>query len=166
MDDESVRLAEKLGQVLLRLGLTLACAESCTGGLLAGTLTAVPGSSAWFRGGVVAYHDELKISLLGVPAEFFRSHGAVSEPVVLAMARGARTRLRADLALSVSGIAGPGGGTPDKPVGTVWLACSDQHGEHARRFLFPGDRQAVRARILREALDGLLARVQEALRLL
>lgn len=158
MDDECVRLAEKLGQVLLRLGLTLACAESCTGGLLTGTLTAVPGSSAWFRGGVVAYHDDLKTSLLGVPTELFRSHGAVSEPVVLAMARGARTRLGADLALSVSGIAGPGGGTPDKPVGTVWLAWSGPHGEHARRFLFPGDRQAVRARTVRAALEELLAR--------
>ena len=92
MDDESVRLAEKLGQVLLRLRLTLACAESCTGGLLTGTLTAVPGSSDWFRGGVVAYHDDLKTSLLGVPVEMLRSHGAVSESVVLAMARGARTR--------------------------------------------------------------------------
>lgn len=158
MDDESVRLAETLGQVLLRLKLTLACAESCTGGLLTGTLTAVPGSSAWFRGGVVAYHDDLKTSLLGVPAELLRSHGAVSEPVVLAMARGARKRLGADLALSVSGIAGPGGGTPDKPVGTVWLAWSGLHGERARRFLFQGDRQAVRARTVRAALEELLAR--------
>lgn len=158
MDDESVRLAEKLGQVLLRLKLTLACAESCTGGLLTGTLTAVPGSSAWFRGGVVAYHDDLKTSLLGVPVELLRSHGAVSEPVVLALARGARKRLGADLALSVSGIAGPGGGTPDKPVGTVWLAWSGPHGERARRFLFQGDRQAVRAQTVRAALEELLAR--------
>ncbi len=157
MDEESVLLAEKLGQALLRLRLTLACAESCTGGLLSATLTEVPGSSGWFRGGVVAYHNDLKTGLLGVSAELLRAHGAVSEAVVLAMARGARKRLDADLALSVSGIAGPTGGTPDKPVGTVWLAWSGPHGEHARRFLFQGDRGSVRAQSVRRALQEMLA---------
>ena len=157
MDCESVRLAEKLGQALLRARLTLACAESCTGGLLSGALTEVSGSSGWFRGGVVAYHNDLKMSLLGVPEELIRTYGAVSEPVVLAMAHGARERLGADLAMSVSGIAGPTGGTPDKPLGTVWLAWSGPHGEHARRFHFEGDRQDVRCQAVRQALQEILA---------
>ncbi|MGE3175607.1 MAG: competence/damage-inducible protein A [Planctomycetota bacterium] len=112
-------LAELCGQRLLVHGVSLALAESCTGGLIAARLTDVPGISAVFRGGVVSYTNGAKQDLLGVPADLLAEHGAVSEPVVRAMARGARERLGADLALAVSGIAGPGGATPDKPVGTV-----------------------------------------------
>jgi nicotinamide-nucleotide amidase len=133
-------------------GLTLATAESCTGGLVAARLTSVPGSSDVVLGGVVAYADEVKRTELDVPAELIERHGAVSAEVAAAMARGARARLGADVAVSVTGIAGPGGGTPEKPVGLVYLHAEGPDGGLAREFSFPGDRGSIRSRSVVGAL--------------
>jgi nicotinamide-nucleotide amidase len=133
-------------------GLTLGTAESCTGGLVAGRLTSVPGSSDVFRGGVVAYDDDVKHDLLGVPEELLRAHGAVSAEVAAAMAGGARERLGVDVAVSVTGVAGPGGGTPEKPVGLVFIHASGPMGERPVRIEIPGEREWVRARATATAL--------------
>ena len=127
-------------------GLTLATAESCTGGLVAARLTSIPGSSDVVLGGVVAYANEVKERELGVPAALLAEHGAVSAEVAAAMARGARERLGVDVAVSVTGVAGPGGGTAEKPVGLVYCHASGPDGELGREFSFPGDRAAIRAR--------------------
>ncbi len=132
--------------------LRLAVAESCTGGLVLGRLTNVPGSSAWLVGGVVAYENAVKIETLGVPSALIAQHGAVSEEVARAMAEGVRRRLGADLGLSVTGIAGPAGGTPAKPVGTVAVAL-DGPAPAARTFAFGGDRAMIRALSVAAALD-------------
>ena len=127
-------------------GLTLATAESCTGGLVAARLTGIPGASDVFLGGVVAYANGVKEAELGVPAELIEEHGAVSPEVAAAMARGARERLGADVAVAVTGIAGPDGGTPEKPVGLVYLHVDGPDGGRGREFTFPGDRASIRAR--------------------
>jgi len=127
-------------------GLTMATAESCTGGMVAARLTGVAGASGEFVGGVVAYSNEVKISELGVPEALLEQYGAVSPEVAEAMAQGARTRLGADVAVSVTGIAGPDGGTPEKPVGLVYLHAEGPDGGHGREFSFPGDRASIRAR--------------------
>lgn len=137
-------------------GLTLGTAESCTGGLIAHCITNVPGASAIFRGAVVAYANDIKLSLLGVDEELLRVHGAVSEPVVLAMAEGGRRCLGADMVAAATGIAGPEGGTPDKPVGTVWLAVAGNRMALTRRFRFTGDRDAVKGQTADAALALLL----------
>ena len=149
-DERSV--AEIVLELCRARGLTLAAAESCTGGLVASRLTAVPGSSDVFQGAVVAYADGVKEAGLGVPAAILREHGAVSEEAAREMAAGARARLSADVAVAVTGIAGPGGGTPEKPVGLVHLHAAGPDGELARRFSFPGDRAAVRGRAATAAL--------------
>ncbi|MBI4172017.1 MAG: CinA family nicotinamide mononucleotide deamidase-related protein [Actinobacteria bacterium] len=150
---EDDRRIEEIVLELCREGeLSLATAESCTGGLVSGRLTSVPGASDVFRGGVVAYSDELKTRLLGVPAAVLAEHGAVSAETAAAMARGARERLGADVALAVTGVAGPGGGTPEKPVGLVFLHAAAPDGERTLEFSFPGDRQAIRARTAVAAL--------------
>ena len=133
-------------------GLALAAAESCTGGLVAAELTSVPGSSDVFRGGVVAYDNEVKHAQLGVGEATLAEHGAVSAETAAAMALGARTSLGADVAVSVTGIAGPGGGTPEKPVGLVYLHASSPEAELARELNLPGDREAVRRRATAAAL--------------
>lgn len=133
-------------------GLTLATAESCTGGLVAARLTSVPGSSDAFVGGFVAYANEVKAHELGVPEEVLERHGAVSAETAAAMAAGARKRLGADVGVAVTGVAGPGGGTPDKPVGLVYLHAAAPDGALARRLEFPGDREAVRGRSTAAAL--------------
>ena len=119
----------------------MALAESCTGGLIADRITDVPGSSDYFLGGVVAYAYEAKVAVLEVSWDTLHAYGAVSRETVLEMARGARKALGADLGLSVSGIAGPGGGLPDKPVGTTWIGLAAPDGEWARKFLWDGDRR-------------------------
>ena len=129
-----------IGRHLSKNPLTLATAESCTGGLVASRITDVAGSSAYFLGGIVAYSYEAKASLLGVSWDTLNGKGAVSKETVIEMAQGARKALGADIAVSVSGIAGPGGGTPDKPVGTVWVGLATPSGEEARHFVWEGDR--------------------------
>jgi nicotinamide-nucleotide amidase len=127
-------------------GWTLATAESCTGGMVAAGLTATPGSSDVVAGGVVAYANEVKIGELGVPEELLETHGAVSEEVAAAMAHGVRARLGVDVGVSVTGIAGPGGGTDEKPVGLVYFHAVTPEGERGATFSFPGDRDAIRRR--------------------
>ncbi len=137
----------------------LAVAESCTGGLIAAACTDLPGSSAWFECGLVSYSNRAKQALLGVPQALLDAHGAVSEPVVLAMAEGLLRRAPVQHAIAVSGIAGPGGGTAQKPVGSVWIAWAGPYGSEARQFHFAGDRTAVRAQAVMAAFDGLLQRL-------
>lgn len=133
-------LEAAVGRMLRERGLTLAVAESCTGGLLADRLTNVPGASDYFRGGAVVYGNEMKVNLLGVDDAVLRADGAVSERVARQLAEGARLRLGADLAVATTGIAGPGGGTPEKPVGTIWLGYADARGTHAVRLHLVTDR--------------------------
>jgi nicotinamide-nucleotide amidase len=142
-----------VGRLLRERGKTLAVAESCTGGLVAQKLTDVPGSSAYFLGGVVAYSDASKRALLGVPAELLAAHGAVSDAVARAMAEGARARFGADLAVATTGIAGPGGGSAEKPVGLVHIALADGAHTHADHFVFPLDRPRHRVLSAQVALD-------------
>lgn len=149
-------LEVEVGEALRRLRWTLATAESCTGGLVGHLITQVAGSSDYFRGGVVAYANEGKHRVLGVRADTLEQHGAVSRETALEMARGARTLLEADIAVSVTGIAGPGGGSPDKPVGTTWIAVSCRNAETAEHFVWQGDRQAVKAQSAQAALRLLL----------
>lgn len=148
-----VTLAETVGAELAEAGLTLATAESCTGGMIGGSITDVAGSSAWFRGGWITYENRRKIEDLGVDPILIDRHGAVSEMVVTAMAIGAATRAGADLGVATSGIAGPGGGSAEKPVGTVWIAVCDADGVDARCFRLPGDRSVVRSRATAAALQ-------------
>ncbi|MCP4572368.1 MAG: nicotinamide-nucleotide amidohydrolase family protein [bacterium] len=154
-------LPEAVLELLIARGRTVSTAESCTAGLVAGRLTDPAGSSAAFRGAVVAYADEVKTARLGVPAELIAAHGAVSREVVLAMAAGARERFGTDHALALSGISGPGGGTDAKPVGTTWIALDGPGGAHARRYRFPADRSHNRRLAVAAALDA-LRRVLEA----
>lgn len=130
----------RIGNILSKSHLTLTAAESCTGGLVANRLTDIPGSSAYFMGGIVAYSYEAKVALLGVSWDTLNTKGAVSQETVFEMARGARKAIGADIAVSVSGIAGPGGGTDEKPVGTTWIGLVTPHGEWARLFVWNGDR--------------------------
>ena len=149
-----------LADRLLAGGLQLVTAESCTGGWIAKACTDLPGSSRWFRGGVVAYTNELKSALLGVGAGTLAAHGAVSEAVVREMAMGAIERLGGDRAVAVSGIAGPDGGTPDKPVGTVWFAWAERTASgcavRAACRHFAGDREQVRWQAVAVAIRGVL----------
>ena len=131
----------QIGNLLRSSGQKLATAESCTGGLIGHRITNIPGSSDYYLGGVVAYAYEAKVALLGVSWDTLHTFGAVSRETVLEMARGARKALGADMAVSVSGIAGPGGGLPGKPVGTTWIGLSAENGEWARVFCFPGERE-------------------------
>ena len=142
-----------VGDRLRERGLRLAVAESCTGGLVLGRLTDVAGSSGWVLGGIVAYDNAVKIGELGVAPALLDAHGAVSEPVARAMARGVGVRLGADVGLAVTGIAGPSGGSPEKPVGTVVVAVAAPGSETARTFVFPGDRATVRQHSIAAALN-------------
>jgi PncC family amidohydrolase len=154
-------LEDDIGQLLQSRRLTLAVAESCTGGLIGHRLTNVPGSSAYFLGGVVAYSYDTKERLLSVAHTTLYDHGAVSEAVAREMARGARRTLGADIGIAVTGIAGPGGGMPGKPVGLTWVALSARDFERAERFIWQGDREANKAqsaeaalRMLKDYLDS------------
>lgn len=158
-EDEATTLEAVVGGLLADAGETLVTAESCTGGGIAERITRVPGSSGWFLGAAVVYSNELKHGLLGVPEELLESHGAVSEPVARAMAEGARRRLGADWAVAVTGIAGPDGGTPDKPVGTVHLAVSGPGGTTHRLLRLPAGRERVRLFATQWALDLLRRRL-------
>jgi len=162
-DDALLPRVAALGDALRARGCKLASAESCTGGLIAAACTGVAGSSDWFERGFVTYSNEAKTDLLGVPAALIERHGAVSAEVARVMAEGALARSRAQFVVAVTGIAGPGGATPGKPVGTVWLAIA-RSGEavQAERLQLAGDRAAVRAQTVAIALDRLLARATAA----
>jgi PncC family amidohydrolase len=149
-------LARMSGEVLKQRQLTLAVAESCTGGLLATHITNVPGSSAYFKGAVVAYFDEAKRQVLGVPADVLAQHGAVSFETARAMASGVRSLLSSDLALAITGFAGPGGGSAQKPVGLVYVALAGADTQECHDFLWDGDRWENRERSARTALELLL----------
>ncbi|MDP1684277.1 CinA family protein [Hydrogenophaga sp.] len=157
MDTPELVLA--LARELKRRDLMMATAESCTGGLIAGACTDVSGSSDWFERGFVTYSNAAKTELLGVPAELIEHHGAVSEPVARAMAAGALAHSPAQLTVAVTGVAGPTGGSADKPVGTVWFGWATPAGTFTEHQRFDGDRAAVRAATVRHALAGLLQRL-------
>ena len=147
--------AKLLGAALSASGKTVAVAESCTGGLLGGAITSIPGSSRYFSGGVLAYADSAKISVLAVPPAMIAARGAVSRDVALAMAEGVLSLFPADLAIAVTGVAGPGGGSRGKPAGTVWVAVVTPGGvRYAHRFRFSGGREAVRRETVRASLGA------------
>ena len=145
-----------VARLLMARRQTLCVAESCSGGGIGYTLTGQPGSSQWFTGGVICYDDHVKRRLLGVPDELLRTHGAVSEQVAIAMAQGVRELLHTDLSVAVTGVAGPAGGSVQKPVGTVWIAWSSAQESTSRHFLFAGDREQIRAQTIISALQGFL----------
>jgi nicotinamide-nucleotide amidase len=161
-DAQLKRLAERVGRHLLKARRHAATAESCTGGWIAKALTDIAGSSCWFSEGFVTYSDEAKERQLGVPRTVLRRHGAVSEATVRAMAAGALRRSRAQIAVAVTGIAGPGGAVPGKPVGTVWLGWATRHSGAIRVATvlrrFRGNRETVRRKTVRAALMGLIKR--------
>lgn len=152
----SPELAHALGTHLQRLSLTCAVAESCTGGMVGAALTAISGSSAWFKGGIIAYCNELKTKLLDVPEKLLVEFGAVSAPVVIAMAKGAARTCGSECAISLSGIAGPGGGTPEKPVGLVYIGIVVRGTASAFEHHFTGDRDTVRCRATEAAVMHLI----------
>ena len=149
--------AEKLVKILVEKRLTCATAESCTGGGVGYAITSVSGASAVFWGGVISYDNSVKRDLLGVPAEILETKGAVSPECAAAMAEGARKRTCTDLAVSITGIAGPGGGSAEKPVGLVWFGVASKSGAVTDKKIFSGDRDAVRASAIEHALRLLLA---------
>ncbi|MBT2321004.1 CinA family protein [Variovorax paradoxus] len=155
-EHETPALAGQLAELLQQKGWMLATAESCTGGLIAGACTELSGSSLWFERGFVTYSNAAKSELLGVDAALIAAHGAVSEPVARAMAEGAVARSQAQAVVSVTGVAGPTGGTAEKPVGTVWFGWSVAGKVRTERRRFDGDRAAVRAATVRYALQTLV----------
>ena len=155
-DSELRQLSERVGLALKARGATITTAESCTGGWIAKVITDIAGSSSWFERGFVTYSNEAKSQMIGVKPETLAAHGAVSEPVVVEMAIGALKAARSDYAISVSGIAGPDGGSDEKPVGTVWFGFASVNGQGiTRRECFPGDRDAVRRQATAYALHTL-----------
>ena len=161
MFDENDALVRALALALQKRGLACATAESCTGGLVGALLTALPGSSDWYLGGVISYANSVKTGLLHVRGEDIESEGAVSEPVVRAMALGACAATGAQAAMSTSGVAGPGGGTERKPVGTVWVGWALNGESRAGVFHFDGSRDEVRVQAARAAVEGLLRWLEE-----
>jgi competence/damage-inducible protein CinA-like protein len=153
-------LEEVVGELLKWRGYTLATAESCTGGLLAGRITDVPGSSDYFLEGVVSYSNDAKVDLLGVPKAWIKRHGAVSEEVANAMAKGIRRHAKSTFGIGITGIAGPGGGSEEKPVGLVYIALADDTTSVARKFVFTGDRQFIRTLSVNAALDMIRRRIK------
>ena len=150
---------EMLRDGLVNQTWTISTAESCTGGLCAAALVDLPGSSGWYSGSVVAYANAIKQSVLQVPEHVLHEHGAVSEPVAVAMAQGVRSLCSSSVACSTTGIAGPHGGTPEKPVGLVWIGVATPNGVEARRYHFSGDRSAIRAQTVEACFEFLLERI-------
>ena len=159
-------LVESIAHQLTARHWMLATAESCTGGLIAAQCTDLSGSSLWFDRGFVSYSNDAKSQMLGVPPELIQAHGAVSEPVALAMALGAVYRSKAAVSVAVTGVAGPTGGSPDKPVGTVWIAWCIGGEPAAQLYLFSGDRQAIRTQTVAAAFRGLSERLVPSARTL
>lgn len=158
-DDPLVTLVARLHERCLARGVHLATIESCTGGLVGHLITEMPGSSAYYVGGFVTYSDQLKRDLVGVPAEVLAAHGAVSAQTAMAMAVGGRERTGADLSASVTGIAGPDGGSPQKPVGLTYVAVADGRGTEVRRHLWPGSRSENKRASAEALLDLILERI-------
>ncbi|GAA5165959.1 CinA family protein [Viridibacterium curvum] len=156
MNEALTKLAVEVGAFLHARHWTLATAESCTGGLVAAAITEVAGSSGWFDSACVTYSNEAKIRMLGVASDTLKNHGAVSEATVREMLAGVLTRSGADVAVALSGIAGPSGGTQDKPVGTVWMAWGTSTAQHVHHAVFPGNRAAVREAAARFVLEAIL----------
>jgi PncC family amidohydrolase len=161
-DDELLDLAGRVGAACRARGITIATAESCTAGLVGHLLTEVPGSSDYFRGGLVTYANEAKTGLADVPEHTLDAHGAVSAQVAVAMAEGARRRLGVDLAVAVTGVAGPTGGTPAKPVGLTYVAVADAAGDEVRRFAWTEDRSGNKRSSAAAALAMLVDRMTGA----
>lgn len=161
-DEELMDLAERVGATCRASGRTLATAESCTGGLVAHLITEVPGSSAYFLGGLVTYADRVKTALADVPTTVLQAHGAVSAQVAVAMAEGARQRLGVDVAVAVTGVAGPDGGTDAKPVGLVYVAVADAGGDAVRRHQWSEDRAGNKRASAAAALSLVLERLTAA----
>ncbi|MDO6562654.1 CinA family protein [Amphritea sp. 1_MG-2023] len=160
---ETIALVKMLAKLAQSKGIKIATAESCTGGGVAQEITALAGSSVWFECSFVTYSNEAKTQMLGVPKELFVSDGAVSEAVVVAMAEGALAKSAASLSVAISGVAGPAGGTAEKPVGTVWLAWSMAGCQtEAHCFHFSGDRQTIRSAAIDEALKGLVKQLSKS----
>ena len=153
--DRRMAMEQVIGEQLLASGQTLGVAESCTGGLLGGRLTCVPGSSSWFKGGIISYADEVKVALLGVRESDLKEHGAVSRPVVEQMARGVCESLGTDFGIGITGVAGPEGGTPDKPVGLVYIALAMPSGIEVQEDTFRGDREMIRESSVQRAMSQL-----------
>ena len=145
-----------LGYQLSELGLTISVAESFTGGMIAHVITNAPGSSIYFQGGVIAYANEVKMDILGVAEQTLIDHGAVSRETVLEMARGVRKALDTDIGISSSGIAGPDGGSPEKPVGLAWIGLSGTDTEYAEKFLFVGNRLQIKEQAVQTAIERLI----------
>jgi nicotinamide-nucleotide amidase len=155
------QLAIRAGNKLRDARLMLATAESCTGGMVATAITDISGSSGWFERGFVTYSNQAKSEMIGVPPELIDRHGAVSEPVARAMAEGALANSRAQVSLSITGVAGPGGGTPEKPVGMVCFGWSNRLHTSVETLVFKGDREQIRVQAATHALRGLLALIEE-----
>jgi nicotinamide-nucleotide amidase len=156
MDKDSVASVQVVAERLLKHRQKVCTAESCTGGLIAKTFTDLAGSSDWFERGFVTYSNAAKNEMLAVPASLIEDYGAVSEAVATAMANGALRHSKADYSIAVTGVAGPGGGSDDRPVGTVWIAVASAEQMVARRYQFDGDRQAVRVATMQSAFELLL----------
>lgn len=156
--------AKWTAHLLLKSNLTVACAESCTGGLLSTFLTDIPGSSAYFMGAVVCYTNAVKESLVGVQEETLLTYGAVSEPTAREMAEGIRTRMHTNLGVGITGLAGPGGGTEEKPVGLVYIAVASELGTQVENYLFQGTRADIRSQAAIKALGMLTAWIERKLR--
>ncbi|MGN1038290.1 MAG: CinA family protein [Mailhella sp.] len=161
MTGELNDIVTHMAKVLLERHLTCATAESCTGGLIGAMLTAMPGSSNWYLGGVISYANSVKETLLSVPKNALEDSGAVSEPVVRAMASGVCLSTGADASMSVSGIAGPSGGSAEKPVGTVWIGLCLAGETRAEKFHFSGDRTSVRMQAARQAMKNLTSWIEQ-----
>jgi nicotinamide-nucleotide amidase len=161
MQEGRMRVEQAVGTLLIEHNLTLVTAESCTGGLVAHRITNVPGSSSYYLGGFIAYANEAKEALLGVRHETLLAHGAVSEETAREMALGARQRMGADVGVSITGIAGPTGGTPDKPVGLVYIALSTSGAELCERHIWQGNRLANKEQSAEAALQLLFTYLQE-----
>jgi nicotinamide-nucleotide amidase len=160
MTKQMVELINDLAVLLSEKQLKVCTAESCTGGLIAKSFTDLPGSSAWFERGFVTYSNESKIEMLGVSGSIIDYYGAVSEPVATAMAVGALKHSHADYSIAVTGVAGPGGGSAEKPVGTVWIGIANQSETRTQKFLFDGNREMVRLLTMRTVIKQLLPFVE------
>ena len=160
-EDFNMKTAKKLVKILTEKKLTCATAESCTGGGVGYAITSVSGASAVFWGGIISYDNSVKCGSLGVSAEILKTTGAVSPECAAAMADGVRQRMGTDLAVSITGIAGPGGGTTEKPVGLVWFGVASKLGSRTEKMIFPGDRDSVRGSAIEHALCLLLAAAED-----